>query len=152
MDEFLLDSDQSTTEHLRDKKHTTRWTLEQIQERVDDDIAADRVEEYSDYLLYWKRWTAATRLWCRIARRAARKTKGSPKALFFEALKVENQDYYLRRRVSPGPLSFQQWMLTMQKVARPAYHKLAWGVYDKEEMKMVGAGQLMYQALSKRKK
>ena len=62
-------------------------------------------------------------------------------------MRDENAYYYAQRRISPGPYTFKQWMSKVQKAAKPVYHKLARGEWDKEQGKMVGGGELAYQKL-----
>ena len=63
---------ESVTEHLPNKQHDTRHTLNEILLAIDHDITAGLVVSYEEYVGYWRRtWrrTATTYAYARAPRR-----------------------------------------------------------------------------------
>jgi len=145
VEEFMLESMDSTTEHLPSKAHETRLSLREIMMTIDAAIHAGDVIPYPEYVGYWRRWMTGMRYFIKLRARA-RMQRERP---FFEALLAEHKEYYAERnlRCFPSPSCEKEWSKTAQAGGKLTYHKKAKPVRGNNGMgPVIKKGELTYQA------
>jgi hypothetical protein len=142
-EEFRQESMESTTEHLPSKSNDTKFSLKEILVLIDEAIEKGLVVSYEEYVAYWYRFIAMTKVkgW----RARYNLYKGNAAMAQAQALRQENIDYYKKghlSRVIPG--TFETVASIMQKARKKAYHEQAKAVRD-EANAVVGGRKLIYQ-------
>lgn len=118
-----MDAQESTTEHLPSKRHETRMSLKEMQLRIDDDIKEGRVITYQQYVAYWQRWIAASKI--RSYLRGIVQARGDKP--YYEKLLREHKDYYEKRKEGsrPGPFGHKEWLKLTLPISKKTYHEKA---------------------------
>jgi len=139
---FAKDAMESTTEHLPSRGHETRHALKDILLAIDEDIAAGRVMPYDKFVLYWRRFMAAARIFCRLRARA--RLRKWPH--LYVALLDEHAEYYRERVQRVGVGGYEAEQKAAQRAAKRAYHMAAQPAHEDGQGNMVGGGRaLVYQ-------
>ena len=109
-----------TTEHLPSKRHETRMSLKEIQLRIDKDIKEGRVITYQQYVAYWQRWIAASKIRCFLRGRV--QARGN--RAYYKSLLREHKEYYEERTMGsrPGPFGDKEWSKRTLTISKKAYH------------------------------
>ena len=120
IEEFMMDAQESTTEHLPSKRHETRLSLKEIQLRIDKDIKEGRVITYQQYVGYWQRWIAASTIRCVLRGRV--QARGNQ--AYYQSLLKEHKEYYEERAMGskPGPFGDREWSKRTLAISKKAYH------------------------------
>ena len=134
---------ESTTEHLPSKSNDTKFSLKEILVLIYEAIEKGLVVSYEEYVAYWYRFIAMTKVkgW----RARYKLYKDNEAMVQARALRQENIDYYKKghlSRVIPG--TFETVASIMQKARKKAYHEQAKAVRD-EANAVVGGRKLIYQ-------
>ena len=124
------------------KSNDTRHSLKEILVLIDEAIEKGLVVSYEEYVDYWYRFIAMTKVRCWRARYQL--YKGNEASALAKALTQENQEYFRKgqHRVMTG--SFETVASTMQNARKKAYHEQARAVRDKSNA-VVGGRKLVYQ-------
>ena len=139
VEEFRMEAMESTTEHLPSKKHETRWSLKEIELKIDDLIEKDMTILNDKYVGYWERYRFFLRMGIKLA--AKLRLKLAPG--YYKALVEEHYQYYAGVG-SPAPFDNKRFNRNIQMARKTRYHLLAQARW--QSGKVEGGRRTIYQA------